>query len=220
MPYGLHGVSHWSSMRISEGQCISFARGAWAVRASGTLSRTSGPASTRSVCSVNGLRQARRRGANSRGGGVFMPLRIGCPFFLVNQKDLNLFVLFFSTIAFRVESNSMAFTTKRDVLEREVEVQFYRAGGPGGQHRNKADTAVRLHHPPSGITVTATERRSQSMNRELAFERLIERLERLNFRPKKRRPTKPTRASKRRRVDAKKRRSAIKKGRGKVGRED
>ncbi|MEC7242537.1 MAG: peptide chain release factor-like protein [Myxococcota bacterium] len=114
----------------------------------------------------------------------------------------------------------MRFTTDRDVLEKEVQVQTYRSGGPGGQHRNKTDTAVRLHHPPSGVTVTAAERRSQSMNRELAFERLIERLEKLNYRPKKRRPTKPTRASKRRRVDAKKRRGAVKRGRGRVGADD
>jgi len=114
----------------------------------------------------------------------------------------------------------MAFTTNREMLEREVEIQTYRAGGPGGQHRNKADTAVRLHHFPSGITVTATERRSQSMNRELAFERLIEKLQKLNHRPKPRRATKPTRASKRRRVDAKKKRGQIKKSRGKVGRDD
>ncbi len=114
----------------------------------------------------------------------------------------------------------MAFTTNREKLEREGEIQTYRAGGPGGQHRNKADTAVRLHHFPSGITVTATERRSQSMNRELAFERLIEKLQKLNHRPKPRRATKPTRASKRRRVDAKKKRGQIKKSRGKVGRDD
>ena len=114
----------------------------------------------------------------------------------------------------------MAFTTNREMLEREVEIQTYRAGGPGGQHRNKADTAVRLHHSPSGITVTATERRSQSMNRDLAFERLIEKLQKLNHRPKPRRATKPTRASKRRRVDAKKKRGQIKKSRGKVGRDD
>ena len=114
----------------------------------------------------------------------------------------------------------MAFSTDKLVLEKEVEIQTYRSGGPGGQHRNKADTAVRLHHPPSGVTVTATERRSQSMNRELAFERLIERLEKLNFRPKKRRATKPTRSSQRRRVDSKKRRGTLKKARGKVSRDD
>jgi len=114
----------------------------------------------------------------------------------------------------------MAFTTNREMLEREVEIQTYRAGGPGGQHRNKADTAIRLHHVPSGITVTATERRSQSMNRELAFERLIAKLEKLNHRPKPRRATRPTRASKRRRVDGKKRRGLVKKTRGKVGRDD
>ena len=114
----------------------------------------------------------------------------------------------------------MAFSTDRLVLEKEVEIQTYRAGGPGGQHRNKADTAVRLHHPASGVTVTATERRSQSMNRELAFERLIERLEKLNFRPKKRRATRPTRSSQRRRMDSKKRRGTLKKGRRKVSRDE
>jgi ribosome-associated protein len=114
----------------------------------------------------------------------------------------------------------MPFTTNRDDLEKEVVVQAYRAGGPGGQHRNKADTAIRLHHRISGVTVTATERRSQSMNRELAFERLIKRLKKLNFKPKKRRPTKPTKGSKKRRMDTKTRRGAIKKGRGKVEREE
>ena len=110
----------------------------------------------------------------------------------------------------------MPFTTNRDDLEKEVVVQAYRAGGPGGQHRNKADTAIRLHHRLSGVTVTAAERRSQSQNRELAFERLIKRLKILNFRPKKRKATRPTRGSQKRRVESKKRRGAIKKGRGKM----
>lgn len=71
-------------------------------------------------------------------------------------------------------------------LKKQVVVETYRSRGPGGQRKNKVETAVRLTHLPSGITVVATENRSQSENRRLAFERLRERLVKLN-RPKKRR---------------------------------
>jgi len=137
----------------------------------------------------------------------------------VNQKDSICIVLFIKTIR-GYDVRAVIYSTDRERLEREVRIETYRAGGPGGQHRNKADTAVRLHHEPSGLTITASERRSQSMNRELAFERLIERLKKLNFRPKKRRPTKPTKGSQRRRVDAKKRRAQVKKRRGRVASDD
>jgi hypothetical protein len=50
----------------------------------------------------------------------------------------------------------------------------YRASGPGGQHRNKTESAIRLVHQPTGITVTATERRSQHENRANALQRLRE----------------------------------------------
>ena len=98
----------------------------------------------------------------------------------------------------------MAWPTDRETLEKEAEVSFVRAGGPGGQHRNKTETGVRIAHPPSGVTVQATERRSQSQNRELAFERLADKLRQLNYVPKKRRPTKPTHASKKKRLTDKK----------------
>ena len=98
----------------------------------------------------------------------------------------------------------MVWPTDRETLEKEAEVSFVRAGGPGGQHRNKTETGVRIVHPPSGVTVQATERRSQSQNRDLAFERLAEKLRQMNYVPKKRRPTKPTRASKKKRLDDKK----------------
>ena len=95
----------------------------------------------------------------------------------------------------------------RESLERDCEVSFYRAGGPGGQHRNKRDTAVRLTHTPTGLTVTATERRSQSLNRELAFARMAALLEKQQQKRKRRRPTRPTRGSVRRRLEAKRRNS-------------
>lgn len=79
--------------------------------------------------------------------------------------------------------------SERNKLEKEVEITFLKSSGPGGQRKNKRETAVRIHHPPSGITVIATEHRSQAMNKELAFERLLERLEKLK---KKRRPRIPT----------------------------
>jgi protein subunit release factor B len=72
------------------------------------------------------------------------------------------------------------------VLARQVVIETYRSRGPGGQRKNKTETAVRLRHLPSGITVIATEYRSQAQNRKLAFERLRKRLLKLN-RPRRRR---------------------------------
>ena len=59
-------------------------------------------------------------------------------------------------------------------LLAECEVHTHRTGGPGGQHRNKTDTAIRLVHRGTGITVTAGETRSQHENRERAVARLRE----------------------------------------------
>jgi ribosome-associated protein len=106
------------------------------------------------------------------------------------------------------------FATDRASLEKEVVMSFVRAGGPGGQHRNKVESGVRLFHPPSGITVTATERRSQHQNRELAFERLAEKLERRNHRPAPRKKTRKPRSADRKRLEAKKRRGDTKRERG------
>jgi len=61
-------------------------------------------------------------------------------------------------------------------LLAECDVQFHRTGGPGGQHRNKVVSAVRLVHRPSGLVVTATERRSQHENKANALWRLREAL--------------------------------------------
>ena len=57
-------------------------------------------------------------------------------------------------------------------LLKACEVSTFVGGGPGGQHRNKTASAVRIVHLPTGVTVTATERRSQLRNRGAALERL------------------------------------------------
>ena len=104
----------------------------------------------------------------------------------------------------------------RDILEREVEVDVFRASGPGGQHVNRTQSALRLTHPPSGVVVTAQDSPSQHRNREIAFERLVERLKRLNHVPKKRVPTKPSRAARERRIATKKQVGAKKQQRVRV----
>lgn len=71
-------------------------------------------------------------------------------------------------------------------LKPEVLIETYRSRGPGGQRKNKTETSVRMTHLPSGITVVATEHRSQAENRKLAWERLQKRLIVLS-RPKRRR---------------------------------
>ena len=93
--------------------------------------------------------------------------------------------------------------TNREALDRDCRVEFVRDSGPGGQHRNKRYTGVRLVHEPSGLVVMATERRSQSMNKELAFERMAEKLKAKQHKPKKRRATRPTRGSVKRRLESK-----------------
>ncbi len=60
----------------------------------------------------------------------------------------------------------------------DLEESFARSSGPGGQHVNKVSTAVTLRHPPSGVRVTVQDSRSQTRNRALALERLVEALER------------------------------------------
>lgn len=61
-------------------------------------------------------------------------------------------------------------------LLAECEVHIHRTGGPGGQHRNKVETAIRLIHRPSGLAVTAGETRSQHENKACALARLREAL--------------------------------------------
>ena len=97
----------------------------------------------------------------------------------------------------------------------ECEVDTFRASGPGGQHVNKTESAVRLTHRPSGVVVTCREDRSQHRNKTTCLRKLRERVERLNHRPAKRLPTRATAGAKERTLESKERRSRLKRSRAK-----
>ncbi len=125
--------------------------------------------------------------------------------------------------------------------EREIEESFTRSSGPGGQHVNTTDSAVMLRfdvwNSPNlpdmvkqrmsvlagsrlskdgVLTLRGEGSRSQEMNRREVRERLVALIQEATIVPKKRRPTKPSKSAKARRVDEKKGRSSIKAGRGRV----
>ncbi len=99
---------------------------------------------------------------------------------------------------------------------RDIRIEYYRSRGPGGQRKNKKETAVRIRHIPTGITAIATESRSQARNRQLALKRLNERLERLKRKKKRRIPTKISVSAKERILKEKRLRSEKKKLRHKI----
>lgn len=105
-------------------------------------------------------------------------------------------------------------------LLRECEVETFRSSGPGGQHVNKTESAVRLRHLPSGIVVTSQQERSQHRNKELCVQRLRKKVAQLNYRPPKRVPTRVPRSAKNRTLEAKARRSQIKRLRSKPSRDE
>ncbi len=119
-----------------------------------------------------------------------------------------------------VAPKRIVYATDREILEGQVRIDTYRASGPGGQHVNKTNSAIRLTHLPSGVVAIAQDSSSQFRNKDIAFERLIEKLKKLNHVPKKRLATKPSRASKERRIDEKKTRAIVKTTRSKKVRLD
>mgnify|MGYP003345263626 CR=1 FL=1 len=70
---------------------------------------------------------------------------------------------------------------KLGIREHDLDEQFLRSGGPGGQHVNKVATCVMLTHRPSGLTVRCQEERSQGLNRYLARKRLADKMEELRL---------------------------------------
>lgn len=98
-----------------------------------------------------------------------------------------------------------------EINEADIRVEFYRGSGPGGQHRNTTDSAVRIRHLPTGIVVHASEQRSQQRNREVAMERLRHALERRTRIIAKRIATKVPKGEKLKRL-ADKRLAALRRG--------
>jgi ribosome-associated protein len=120
-----------------------------------------------------------------------------------------------STSPTRRQAALEALALDDEALLKACDVEYFIASGPGGQHRNTTASGVRLTHPPTELSVTATERRSQVQNKGVALERLREGLKALTFVPKVRRATKPSKGSQKRRLEAKKRTGQKKSLRGK-----
>ena len=104
-----------------------------------------------------------------------------------------------------------------EALLAECDLSYFRSSGPGGQHKNRTETAVRLFHRPTGITTIGRRERSQRRNLEDALTRLREKIARLLVKPKRRKPTRPSRASKEKRIEEKKQRGRLKRDRSGSG---
>ena len=126
-----------------------------------------------------------------------------------------------------------------DIPEAALEWSYMRAGGPGGQHQNKTESAVQLRYNialgelseevahrlrkiagnrltnSDEIIIESREHRSRSMNMSSALNKLLALIEQAKVIPKKRKPTRPTRASKEKRLESKKHTAAKKQNRQK-----
>lgn len=107
-----------------------------------------------------------------------------------------------------------------DSLLKDVRVDVFRASGPGGQHVNKTNSAIRITHIPTGISAIAQDSPSQFRNREIALQRLLEKLTRHFHVAKKRIATRPGIRAKLKRLEQKKARGSIKAARSKPPSDD
>lgn len=92
-------------------------------------------------------------------------------------------------------------------LLKECNVDTFRAGGKGGQHLNKTESAVRMTHLPTGTVVSCQDERSQYQNKRKCLLQLREKLVALNYRPPKRIPTRKPRSAKEKILDTKRKQS-------------
>lgn len=97
-----------------------------------------------------------------------------------------------------------------EALLAECDVHVFRASGPGGQSVNTTDSAVRLVHRPTGVTVVCRRERSQLRNKSECVRRLRARLEALGRTRVPRVPTRPSVTARKRRVEGKVRRARVK----------
>ena len=128
-----------------------------------------------------------------------------------------------------MERESIQVTRSVSLPRSEIELRFSRSSGPGGQHAQKSDTRVEASFDVEASTALSTaqkrrvvakagpvlravaqDERSQWRNRELATERLVESLREALKVPRRRRPTKPTKGSRERRLESKRRRGDTK----------
>jgi ribosome-associated protein len=128
-----------------------------------------------------------------------------------------------------MSGESIQVTRSVSIPRFEIELRFSRSSGPGGQHAQKSDTRVEATFDVEAsaalsdaqkrrvivkagpvLRAVAQDERSQWRNRELATERLVEALREALRVPRKRKPTKPSKAAKERRLEAKKRRGHVK----------
>jgi ribosome-associated protein len=128
-----------------------------------------------------------------------------------------------------MSGESIQVTRSVSIPRFEIELRFSRSSGPGGQHAQKSDTRVEATFDVEAsaalsdaqkrrviakagpvMRAVAQDERSQWRNRELATERLVEALREALRVPRKRKPTKPSKAAKERRLEAKKRRGHVK----------
>lgn len=131
-----------------------------------------------------------------------------------------------------MDGQSIRVTRSVTVTPGEIELRVSRSSGPGGQHANTSETRVEavfdvaashslterqkrrvVARAGTVLRAVAQDERSQARNRELAVERLVAKLAEALRVERRRRPTRPTAASRERRLEAKKRRAAVKRNR-------